>query len=248
MSKKNIIYIHILIIIAALALAACGSTDYSQAVPAVTQTQFQDPPEDIRDFRYCEIIPVFRSGTTLYVEVYNTITLNECPADQWEALDGDELAEAYGATAVTINGPRYWVINEIAGGGATLEGKIADFGGIEMRKVAVLETRLSEGTVGESFYTDNEVQRTTTYTYYAGAMVYELTSPEGDVYRMQSYAQLMDPTLTIDGLETLGDRLELPEGWQYEARVLSEESRLEADGLAYVINDELGNSYQKVTP
>ena len=182
--SKNIIYTNLLIIIAALALAACSSTDYSQAVPAVTQTQFQDPPEDIRDFRYCEIIPVFRSGTTFYVEVYNTITLNECPADQWEVLDGDELAEAYDATAVTINGPRYWVINEIAGGGATLEGKIADFGGIEMRMVAVLETRLSEGTVGESFYTDNEVQRTTTYTYYTGAMVYELTSPEGEVYRM----------------------------------------------------------------
>lgn len=229
-------------------LVACGGTDYSNAIPAVTQTQFLRSPEYIRNYRYCEIIPVFRSGTTFYVEVYNTIGRNECPADQWEALNEEELAEAYGATAVKMNGPRYWVINEIVGGGKTAEGKTADFGGIEMKMAAVLETKLWEGTVGESRYTDNEVQRTTTFTYHAGAMVYELTSPEGDVYRMQSYAQINDPTLTIEDLETLGERLELPEGWHYQARVLSENSELKADGLAYIINDDFGNTYQKVMP
>ena len=78
-------------------------------------------------------------------------------------------------------------------------------------------------------------------------MVYELTSPEGDVYRMQSYTQLVDPTLTIDDLETLGERLELPEGWRYQARVLGEDSQLVADGLAFVINDDFLNAYQKIT-
>ena len=33
-----------------------------------------------------------------------------------------------------------------------------------------------------------------------------------------------------------------------ESRVLTENSELEADGLAYVINDDLGNSYQKILP
>ena len=65
---------------------------------------------------------------------------------------------------------------------------------------------------------------------------------------MQSYAQIVDPPLTIDDLETLGVRLELPEGWGYQARVLTDDSELIADGLAYVINDDFGNSYQKVTP
>ncbi len=237
-----------LLAILTFALVACGSTDYSNAIPAVTQTQFSRPPEDIRNYRYCEIIPVFRSGTTFYVEVYNTIGHNECPAEQWEAINEEELAAAYGAIAVKINGPRYWVINEIAGGGKTAEGKTADFGGIEMKMAAVLETKLWEGTAGESLYTDNEVQRTTTFTYHAGAMVYELTSPEGDVYRMQSYAQIVDPTLTIDDLEMLGERLELPEDWRYQTRVLSEKSELIANGLAYVISDDFGNTYQKVTP
>jgi len=77
-------------------------------------------------------------------------------------------------------------------------------------------------------------------------MVYELTSPKGEVYRMQSYAQLEDPTLTLEQLKHLGERLDLPEGWSYNAKILKQNSKMEANGIAYVINDELGNSYQKI--
>jgi hypothetical protein len=79
-------------------------------------------------------------------------------------------------------------------------------------------------------------------------MVYELTSPKGDVYRMQSYSQIVDQTLTIEDLETLGDRLDLPEGWSYQARVLTADSALVVEGVTYVINDEFLNTYQKVNP
>ena len=56
----------------------------------------------------------------------------------------------------------------------------------------------------------------------------------------------LDPNLTIDDLETLGDKLDLPAGWTYPARVLDEDSKLTADGKAYIINDELLNTYQKM--
>jgi len=248
MNKKTLIIISIIVVLTSIVMTACTSTDYSQAVPEVSQTQFMTLPEDLRDYRYCEIIPVFRSGATLYVEVYNTLEHNECPSEFWNELDEETLMEAYGAMAVRINGPRYWVINEIDGRGATANGKVADFGGIEMTLRAVLESKVWKGTVGDAAYTVNEVQRTTTYTYYAGNKVYELTSPDGDVYRMQSYSQIFDSTLTIDDLETLGERLDLPEGWNYQARVLTEDSELRADGLTYIINDEFGSTYQKVTP
>jgi hypothetical protein len=65
---------------------------------------------------------------------------------------------------------------------------------------------------------------------------------------MQSYAQDVDPTLTIDDLEALGDRLDLPEGWSYQARVLEADSVVVVDGLAYVIHDDLLNGYMKVMP
>lgn len=203
-------------------------------------------PADLRDYRYCEIIPVFRHGLTYRVEVYNTLGLNDCPADLWAKVDGETLKKQYGAVAVKINGPRYWLMNSIVAAGTTAAGKVVDFGGIEMSLRGTLETKIWQGTVGDKFYTPNEVHRTTVYVYQKNNRVYELTSPEGDVYRMQSYAQIADPTLIIADLETLGARLDLPKGWTFQSRVLTEDSDLKANGLAYVINDNLYNAYQKV--
>lgn len=227
-------------------VTGCTALSQPQTVPEVTQSQFLTRPDDVRDFRYCEIIPVFRRGVTFHVEVYNTLGLNDCPAEQWNDLEEETLVEAYDAAIVKVNGPRYWVLNAITGSGEAAKGKIVDFGGIEMKLVARIETKLWEGTVGDAYYTDNEVQRTTSFIYRAGNMVYELISSDGDVYRMQSYSQIADPSLTIDDLETIGERLALPAGWRYQARVLTEDSELKADGLAYVINDDLFNTYQKV--
>ncbi|MEM8862635.1 MAG: hypothetical protein AAGD96_30360, partial [Chloroflexota bacterium] len=232
-----------------LALAACGgNTDPSEAIPAVEQTQFQRPPEDMRNFRYCEVIPVFKNGTDLYVEVYASIGLNECPEEAWNSLSADAIAEEYGAVQVNMNGPRFWLVNRTAASGESAEGKVAEFAGMQLRRAAVINMQLSDAQEGMSdeLYIDNKVERTTTYLFTAGNMVYELTSPEGEVYRMQSYTHIVDDTLTIDDLETLGDRLDLPEGWSYEARVLTEDSQLVADGLAFVLNDSLMNSYQKI--
>lgn len=245
MTKRNAL-LSIIILFAMSVLIACGNSTETEGVPAVTRTQFEEPPVNVRDYRYCEIIPIFREGTTIVAEVYNTFGLNDCPTDLWNALDGDALAESYGAMDIRMNGPRFWVIDELIGEEAAADGKVADFGGIEMILPGRVETKLREGSVGSEFYTENEVERFTTYTFYAGELVYELVSPEGDVYRMQSYAQLVDENLTIDDLETLGDRLDLPEGWLYQASVLTDEEKLIADGLAFVINDTLGSSYQKV--
>lgn len=237
----------VLIILFSAMMTGCTAIARPKSIPAVTQSQSYPPPADLRDFRYCEIIPVFQTRLTFHVEVYNTMGLSDCPADLWAKGDAAAIAKEHDAKVVKLNGPRYWVLNRIVSGGATAAGKIVDFDGIEMKLLAVLETKLWEGTVGDAFYTPNEVQRTTTFSYWAGNRVYELISPEGDVYRMQSYSQIVDPTLTIADLETLGERLDLPEGWRYEARILAENSDLKADGLAYVINDDLLNSYQKVT-
>ena len=243
---KTIFFRPFLLLSLAIVLTACGGT--AVTIPAVTRSQSMPLPADLRDFRYCEIIPVFQEGINFRVEVYNTLGSNACPADLWARVDAEALKEQYGAAAVKINGPRYWVMNSIIGGGATSNGKVVDFGGIEMTQRAVLETKIWQGTVGDKFYTPNEVHRTTVYVYLKGNMVYELTSPEGNVYRMQSYAQIADPNLTIAELKNLGSRLDLPDGWTYQARVLTEDSELKVDGLAYIINDNMYNSYQKVTP
>ncbi len=202
---------------------------------------------ELRNVRYCEIIPVTRRGRTLTAWVYNTLGLNDCPAAEWEALTVEQVNEEYGSVSAKLNGPRYWVIDRLVGSGSTATGERFTFGGIEMELRATLETKLREGTVGEEFYTPNEVQRDTVYTYRAGRAVFELTSPEGDVYIMQSYARIKDKELTIDDLPSLGGRLSLPDGWTYTTRTLDEDFELDSGGLAYVINDDFYNAYQRRT-
>ena len=51
--------------------------------------------------------------------------------------------------------------------------------------------------------------------------------------------------MASDDLSTLDERLNIPEGWSYQARVLNEDAEVMADGLAFVINDDLANLYQK---
>jgi hypothetical protein len=126
------------------------------------------------------------------------------------------------------------------------ESKTVNFGGIEMALSAVMTVK---GRGGQEPYSESTVKRTTptTLTYLSGNEVYELASPDGDVYRMQSYSQVVDPLLVIDDLKSLGDRLELPEGWSYQARVLAEDSRLVTEEEAYVVTDDFKNAYQRLT-
>ena len=63
---------------------------------------------------------------------------------------------------------------------------------------------------------------------------------------MQSYSQIVDKSLSIDGLAGLGQRLRLPAGWTYRVRILDADSRLEVKGIARVINDEFENTYQLI--
>jgi len=245
--KRNLVISSLIVLMAAMGTTSAFASKYAP-IPEVAPTQSMPRPADLRDFRYCEVIPVFRDKLTLKVEIYNTIGQNDCPAEPWARLDAKAMEKQYGAVAVKLNGPRYWVLNRIEGGGATAAGKIVNFGGIQMKRVAVLETKVWQSTVGDKFYQENKVHRTTTFFYQKNNRVYELVSAKGAVYMMQSYARIADAKLTLAALETLGASLKLPKGWSYRTRVLTEDVELKAQGLAYVINDNLYNSYQKVLP
>lgn len=236
----------VLVLLTAMLIGVGDTFAKSRTIPAVTPTQSVPLPTDLHDYRYCEIIPVFRSGATFHVEVYNTMGSNNCPAASWAKVNANGLKDRYGAVSIKVNGPRYWTMNRIVSGDATAAGKIVDFDGIEMTLRGVIETKIWQGTVGDKFYAPNQVRRTTVFVYLKGTRVYELTAPNGDIYRMQSYAQIAAPDLTLADLQGLSTRLRLPKGWTYRSRVLVEDSELKADGLAYVINDNLYNSYQRM--
>ena len=199
--------------------------------------------------RYCEILLVSPGDEGLEAQVYNTLGINACPQQQWDALDAGAVAAEFGAIAARKNGPRYWLLDEITpindGDPVPGFGQIETFGGLDMRLVAILS--LAGGLApGNTPYTIREVQRNTLFRFVAGRRIYELHDLEGGRYVMQSMSQIVDPQLQISNLATLDQRLDLPPGWQFSTRILEKDLELKAAGLAEVLVDDLGNTYQRM--
>ncbi len=199
----------------------------------------------LRDARYCEIIPSVQSGQTVNTYIYNTLGYSDCPAAQWNAITVAEVNQEFGSQTAQLNGPRHWVLDAISGTGSSVSGQTFTFGGLEMGLRGTIQTAAGQPTVGQQFYVPNEVQRDTIWIYLAGQPIFELTAPNGDVYVMQSYAQIVDPTLTYAQLPTLGSKLTLPAGWSYSTETLTTTLQLNSNGLATVINDNFADSYQR---
>ena len=192
------------------------------------------PLVDLRGYRYCEILLDYDDAT----EVWGTPGLNRCSADAWEALDPATIQAAHGATGIAMNGPRYFLANR--GSGAELP-KVATrmYGDVEMKLLASVVTDEPES------YAPVTVLRTNVWTFKRGQEIYELTDPEGRVYVMQSYSQIVIPDLNESELSALGERLALPPGWTFSSRVLEEPLELVADGEVTVVQDDLTNTYQR---
>src|ERR1700758_2462711 len=84
----------------------------------------------VRNARYCEIIPIVRKGLHLEAAVYNTLGLNDCPASAWSAITEDAMKQRFGAVTVLLNGPRYFLMDEITASGATKSGETIEAGGL----------------------------------------------------------------------------------------------------------------------
>jgi hypothetical protein len=209
------------------------------------QPSFEKSVSNLRDQRYCEILYGKRDWLNLEVKVFNTQGLNLCPEDQWSKLSQESIAKQYDASFVLLNGPRYWVMDEIQASGNTVNKVKESFGGIEMNLRATLDLSLWQQLIGSKHYSPNKINRTTNFIYRAGSAIYELTSPAGEVYVMQSYSQIVNPRLSMQDLPNLGQQLKLPVGWTYKSKVLDQDLALLANGIAYVLQDNLANSYQR---
>ena len=93
-------------------------------------------------------------------------------------------------------------------------------------------------------YHPMQIHRVTTYRFLTGRPVFLLRSPEGVTWVMQTYTNHKAADLTAADLAGLGDRLSLPEGWQYAARVLDQDLVIDTHGLANIVPDDLANMYQ----
>lgn len=176
--------------------------------------------------------------------MYNTYPLNDCPESKWSALDPKALATQFGANVAMLNGPRHWMINHVEKIGDPTSEK-ADFGGIEMYKQATVPI----GSLIDQArpYSPYPVSRSTIFTYNAGSEIFQLTAPDGSVFVMQSFSQQKDPSLTLASLPSLANKLELPTGWKFGSRMLTEDLKIiTVKNPAQVLQDNLGNSYSMI--
>jgi hypothetical protein len=211
---------------------------------ASAQPSFEKSISNLRNQRYCEVLLGKRTWLKLEVKVFNTQGLNHCPEAQWSALTKESIEKNFDASFAVLNGPRYWTMDEIQAAGNTVNEERESFGGIEMNLRATIQLSLLKQFLGSKKYSANEIARTTNFIYRAGSAVYELTSPGGDVYVMQSYSQIIDKELSEDDLPQLAQKLSLPNGWKYRMVAESRDLIIQASGVAYVIQDNLFNTYQ----
>jgi len=200
--------------------------------------------EGVRDARYCEIIPVVRSGFHLVATVYNTLGLNECPPEVWDKITEAAMKKRFPAPRVVLNGPRHFVMDAIAAAGDTAAGATVEAGGLALTARATIE--LSLLGLRTRPYRERTIARETRYVFRAGQPVFLLVRPDGGRYAMQSYAQMIDKSLAYADLPALGSRLKLPAGWRYETMTPDADLMLGAQGKATVIQDDLDDTYQKL--
>lgn len=203
--------------------------------------------DGMRGVRYGEVIAVFARGDSLVAEVYGTQMLNDCPAELWDTLVAADIAAEMGALFVKLNGPRHWVLDGLGTKVAPVEPVLREFNGLLMRRIALID--LGNNPVGQP-YMRRTVDRGATFFWNEGSRVYELVDPTGAVFVMQALCIGVEPTMNDEAtLMSLGSRLQLPDGWSYRTRILSEELVCDTTShAATVVQDEFENSYTLPEP
>ena len=197
--------------------------------------------ESQRGKRYCEVLLAFVEADAIEAQVWGTQGLNDCPEADWASVDPPAIAAEFGATVAMPNGPRHWVLDRFSG--ELPEGSPRLFGTLKMQQLATLT--LAPETTSSVPYAERTVLRNAEFEFWAGSEIYELVAPDGSLYVMQSYAQIVDPALSESDLSGLGARLVLPADWQYRARTLDAPLVVSTPGEATVVQDELQNTYSR---
>ena len=221
-------------------LAACGTS--STASSGATDTTADTTPADHRGSRYCEVLVAKLGDSTVHVDVYSTEGLNACPDAAWSQIDAAALKTQFTADLIILNGPRYWMLDSLAG--STLQDTaVVTLSGIEMRKAGAIDLPLGDLTSMSKPYVQHTIHRNSEFRFLAKQPVYELVDAAENVYDMQSYS-IQKQALTQADLTDLGKKLTLPTGWSYRTRTLTADLVLAAPaGNATVVQDDLGNTY-----
>jgi hypothetical protein len=230
-------------LVAALLAIAGAAAAAEDGAPARSVEKDGIVTIDTWDARYCEVLVVKGSLLKPEADVYNTLTLNTCPAAAFATVDPEAVKAELGARAVFKNGPRHWVVSELSSHAAPDEKPVVAFGDLRARLVGVLHLPLGMRHHPQPYH-QTTIERDTRYSYRAGRPVFILDDPKGGAWVMQAYSGIVDPSLALGDLAGLGSRLKLPEGWSFRSEVLDRELVVQpVKGTARIVQDDLENTY-----
>lgn len=213
--------------------------------------------ENLHGMHHGEIVVFTRDadGPGGFGMIYNTLGLTDDVSGEefdarFRALDPEELKKDFGGDVIWMNGPRRALMDRMTAM-VFEDGKISMVGPIPMRTVGTMHLPDLDLFLASERppYTEMTIGRTTEWFFDAGQQVYQLVSPTGSVYIMQSASQHVDPNNTVDSLATLGERLSLPDGWEYRSPTLQKDLvvRAEAEGApAHIVFDQYEDNYQRI--
>src|ERR1700729_1596922 len=92
-------------------LPCCWLTQVTEVVTFTLVSA--EPITGLSGKRYGQVLLVTPGEAGLQASVYNSCGLNDLPAELWSTLDAKAIAAENGAATALLNGPRYWLMNEI---------------------------------------------------------------------------------------------------------------------------------------
>src|ERR1700743_2877034 len=124
----------------------------TQVAEVVTFTLVSEPITGLSGKRYGEVLLVTPGEAGPQAAVYNSFGLNDLPAELWSALDAKAIAAENGAATALLDGPRYWLMNEIEKPNQGMK-LLKNFGGIDM----ALQSQTLLPGLNPAPYTANQV-------------------------------------------------------------------------------------------
>jgi len=211
--------------------------------------------DDTRAHRYTEFFLIGGNAITKHLKanVYNTYGLNNMdntgdssPDAMLARVDTDQLKKRYHMIGAFVNGPRLWTLDWID----VPAGVQRDFNGLKAAWVAEVDlTGMNLKKKGGTAYHPTTVERKTQFGFSAGKPVFILDDPDGQPWVMKSAGLIVNPNEKFEELQDLGSRLKTQPGWSFRVQQLEQELILKPEsGVASIVQDELGNTYDLAGP